>query len=888
MDTLIQTKLSKSEWESIETKIPSDELRILQLIHEGYDNVNIKENNTQNMVRFTKLDMSADMQHHIYNKYFQMTVNEIKDKYCKAKMWKNIKTMDSKATKLKKLKSIEALRIQNVDSMIMIEKDNILEFILLEFTKQMCRDIKKETGKYPYYYYTLKRCIQICHSGTIPNTNPYVLEFIDMVLKDTEPIVKPEYVLSLASTIFEKNKWLHQFQDIQLFNHQKELFTTCKMHMEQPKLILYIAPTGTGKTLSPIGLCNGSRIIFVCVARHVGLALAKSAINVDKKVAFAFGCETASDIRLHYFSAVDYEVSKKSGKICKVDNSNGSKVEIMICDIQSYLVAMYYMLAFNEAQNIITYWDEPTITMDYETHELHEQIHKNWSKNKIPNMILSCATLPKEHEIQDVLQDFRIYFEGAMIHSIVSNEYKKTIPIIDSDSYAFVPHTHYHNFTDVRKVAQYCTENKTLLRYFDLEESMYFVKALHFIHAKLSKEEEPIISERYVLSNYFQDIMQMNMSTLKEYYLILLNSFSETYWERIQDICKKFKKEKYCTMSVHATGGGDLRRTQSVQDTSTKNGEEIRRNASDSVVSSNASHYEKDTLKGCRLTTIDAHTLTDGPTIYLVENVSNIAKFCIYQSNIPTILMDSLLETIERNNTLQHQIHQMEIQLEKHLEVKNNEDTKCEGEEKKHMKSGKKKEKDKDVSTNVFADGLQQNIRQLQNQIVPLTIPYEYIPNTVQHQEIWTVHKKQVPNAFNVYIEPSIVKEVMSLNVDNHYKFLVMMGIGVLEKSKDKKYEELVKRLAQQQQLYLIITSSDYIYGTNYQFCHGFIGKDLQNMTQQKLIQSMGRIGRNNIQQTFSVRFRDNTMIDKLFRHPEVNIEAENMVKLFCTDEDVD
>ena len=126
----------------------------------------------------------------------------------------------------------------------------------------------------------------------------------------------------------------------------------------------------------------------------------------------------------------------------------------------------------------------------------------------------------------------------------------------------------------------------------------------------------------------------------------------------------------------------------------------------------------------------------------------------------------------------------------------------------------------------------------------------------------------------------------MSLNVDNHYKFLVMMGIGVLEKSKDKKYEELVKRLAQKQQLYLIITSSDYIYGTNYQFCHGFIGKDLQNMTQQKLIQSMGRIGRNNIQQTFSVRFRDNTMIDKLFRHPEVNIEAENMVKLFCTDEE--
>ena len=887
MDTLIQTKLSKSEWQSIETKISSDELRILQLIHHGYESVNIKENHTQNMVRFTKLDINVDMQHHIYNKYFQLLVNEIKDKYCKSKMWKKVKTMDSKATKLKKLKSIDALRIQNVDNMIANEKPKILEFILLDFTRQMCRDIKKEAGKYPFYYYTLNHCIQSCKSGAIPNTNPHVLEFIETTLDDVACTIKPEYILSLTSSIFEKNKWLHQFQDIQLFNHKKELFTMCKTHTNEPKLILYIAPTGTGKTLSPIGLCNGSRIIFVCVARHVGLALAKSAINVDKKVAFAFGCETASDIRLHYFAAVDYEVSKKSGKICKVDNSNGSKVEIMICDIQSYLVAMYYMLAFNEAQDVITYWDEPTITMDYEAHDLHDKIHTNWSKNKIPNVILSCATLPKEHEIQDVLQDFRIKFDGAIIHSIVSNEYKKTIPIIDSNSFAFVPHTHYDDFVKIREVAQYCTENKTLLRYFDLEEAMYFIKAVHFIHAKLTSSDEPIIPDRYLLSNYFLDVMQMSMSTLKEYYLILLNHIAEIYWPQVKEICKRYKKEKYLTIDANTLGNvGQLRRTQSVHHTpsvvsaAAAAGEELRRNASDSVLQ-NANICEKDTLKGCRLTTIDAHTLTDGPTIYLVENVSNVAKFCIYQSNIPSALMESLLRSIERNSGLQEQIKQMEIELEKQLETKSNEDAKNDNSSK-----GKKKEKEKDVFTNDFADGLQQNIRQLQNQIVPVTLPHEFIPNSVQHQEKWTVNNNQIPDAFGVYIDSTTVKEVMSLDVDNDYKFLVMMGIGVLEKNKDKKYEELVKRLAQEQKLYLIITSSDYIYGTNYQFCHGFIGKDLQNMTQQKLIQSMGRIGRNNIQQTFSVRFRDNAMIDKLFRRPERNIEAENMVKLFCTDND--
>jgi hypothetical protein len=94
-----------------------------------------------------------------------------------------------------------------------------------------------------------------------------------------------------------------------LYEHQRQLFTASKR--PNPKLILYIAPTGTGKTLSPIGLSENYKVIFVCAARHVGLALAKNAISVNKKVAFAFGCNDAQDIRLHYFAAKDYVVHKK-------------------------------------------------------------------------------------------------------------------------------------------------------------------------------------------------------------------------------------------------------------------------------------------------------------------------------------------------------------------------------------------------------------------------------------------------------------------------------------------------------------------------------------------------------------------------------------------------
>jgi hypothetical protein len=89
-----------------------------------------------------------------------------------------------------------------------------------------------------------------------------------------------------------------------------------------------------------------------------------------------------------------------------------------------------------------------------------------------------------------------------------------------------------------------------------------------------------------------------------------------------------------------------------------------------------------------------------------------------------------------------------------------------------------------------------------------------------------------------------------------------------------------MKKLAEQQKLYIIIASSDYIYGTNYQFCHGYLSKDL-NLTQEKIIQALGRIGRNNIQQNYSIRFRDDEQIKKLF-YPELDKqEVRNMNILF-------
>jgi hypothetical protein len=125
------------------------------------------------------------------------------------------------------------------------------------------------------------------------------------------------------------------------------------------------------------------------------------------------------------------------------------------------------------------------------------------------------------------------------------------------------------------------------------------------------------------------------------------------------------------------------------------------------------------------------------------------------------------------------------------------------------------------------------------------------------------------------------VKEIMAIDVSNQLQLLLLLGIGVFDITNTNiTYMETMKRLTTEQKLFIIIASSDYIYDTNYQLCHGVLGKDLNDMTQQKTIQALGRIGRGNIQQEYTVRFRNDSLLKKLFLPCDVNIEAINMSKL--------
>jgi len=822
---LYQKKLSKAEWDYMEIPESKDEVEILNLIKKGFSDVNIKYNSAKSIIGILKTSITEEIMVFLFNKYFKKKIEEICSEYDYADY--NCEEVIGKNKNLK-IKKIDEMRIVNNNFQEDTSNDKIYEFVLIEIIEQLLEHYQDKKANWYYYYYTLK----FMKNNEIEHLNTYVVHFVNNILEKYENDFKIKTFIRYSYKFVEKNEYLFKYQDFALYEHQKQIFTICKN--PNPKLILYIAPTGTGKTLTPIGLSEPFnlpnpdpsvggfitkkyRIIFVCAARHVGLALAKSAISAMKKIAFAFGCNSVSDIRLHYY-AVKEATRDKNGRIRKVDNTVGDEVEIMICDIKSYIHAMLYMKAFNNVNNIISYFDEPTISLDYSEHDFHKIIKKNWVENQIPNIVLSSATLPHENEIQTTISDFRSRFIGAEVISIVSHDCSKSIPIVNKDGYVELPHFLFEKYDEVLTSAKHCENYKTLLRYFDLNEIVKFIIIVN--------EEKLYTSARCSMERYFADMMDITMTNIKLYYLILLKNIIPDKWDEL------FNKMKTKRTKLHESN--------------------------------------------IYFTTQDAHTLTDGPTIFLTNDVEKVAKFAIQNSKIPAEVIDDLMTSIEHNNALSNKIDVLE------------KDIQAIEEEKEKSKDGSKDgSKGKSGGGNIVVDTReirekQQLIDMIRANVKRISLSDVFVPNKLDHIIRWTKRDKYT-NEFSANLDENTVEKIMLLQIDNHWKVLLLMGIGAITNHTNVKYNEIIKELAQNQKLYIIIASSDYVYGTNYQFCHGYISKDLSTMTQEKTIQAMGRVGRNKLQQTYTIRFRDNEIIKTLFTHCDNKPEVANMNKLFSS-----
>lgn len=749
-----QEKLTRQEWEGIEVPLPSNELDILFLIKKGWHNPDIIINKIPSFLSKSKITPSPEMHNHIYHHYFKEQCGGFKVDI--------IKRMPKKA---------DMIRLQSV------LMEEVFETVLLKL-------VSRYSKTSDYNHYTLVHLLKL----HVAEVNPHVLDYVKGFLGNQT--IDIEKILNNAGTILENNVMLETYKDIQLYPHQREMFKVFRQEglaERKNKLVLLSAPTGSGKTLTPIGLSEQYRVIFLCAARHVSLALARAALSADKKIALAFNAKTPDMIKLHYAAAKEFIADRRSGGIRKVDNAQGEKVEIMITDLYSYESAMNYMMTFNSSENIIVYWDEPTILMDRPDHELHQTIRDIWRKNLLGNIVLSSATLPTT--IQPVLDDYQKRFSGEIIklNPIILD---KNVKLLDKENRVIsIPYL-YPDYDIMQESIANISMRSSILKYIDIGE---VGKTLLYLGINCNNDMDYII-----------DITNLTSYKLKLLYVNKLKMMTKTHYKQL----------------VH-------------------------------WISTSSKSVYKSTIY---ISTRDAWTLTHGPTLYMTSHVDKIGKFCLQQIKLDTSICANLVANLERNQDIIQQIEQLQRDCQ----------DKCLD--------------DKEAKKEYY-----RKIGNLQKQILKIKLPDVYVPNKKAHMERWGNVGRAEGTSYTSNLDDTDIANILNMdNVEVMYKILLLMGIGVFKYHSSVAYREMLMKLAQFQKLYLIIASTDYIYGTNYQFCHGYIGKDLADISQEKTIQALGRIGRNSCQQEYTVRFRDNTLIEKLFLPDKEEVEAKTMCRLFC------
>ena len=76
-ETLTQVKLTSDEWNSVEIMEPEEEMRILQLIIDGFNDVNRVFNPHLSLISRLKITATPEMEDYLFDEYFRKRVERV-------------------------------------------------------------------------------------------------------------------------------------------------------------------------------------------------------------------------------------------------------------------------------------------------------------------------------------------------------------------------------------------------------------------------------------------------------------------------------------------------------------------------------------------------------------------------------------------------------------------------------------------------------------------------------------------------------------------------------------------------------------------------------------------------------------------------------------------
>ena len=275
---LTQVKLSKAEWTGIEVPVSDNEKMILQVIIDGFSNCNIKYNNNKSLFQLMKMTNDGEEIHsYFFKEYFVKEIDATlayihkkgkpakksdksdkkgekegkkgkeKDKKenkgkgegkgeqvsllspeesalcARLEQWK-VDNMDESS--IKKMKKGDIIRIEHMNEQILVQRPYIFEYVLMDFCHKILISLLQSTNEYGFYLYTLLQF----RKNSIANINTIVTHYVNFVIDLATSRTDLMYVFSRSYEFIEKNKYLLNYEDIQLFSHQKQLFSIFKLN----------------------------------------------------------------------------------------------------------------------------------------------------------------------------------------------------------------------------------------------------------------------------------------------------------------------------------------------------------------------------------------------------------------------------------------------------------------------------------------------------------------------------------------------------------------------------------------------------------------------------------------------------------------------------------
>ena len=133
---------------------------------------------------------------------------------------------------IKKLKKADIIRLQNVENTVQKFREKILEFVQIDLCQQMLESLGERTKidvsttkshqkNYISCVYTL---IQM-KRATINHKNQYVQIVVDNCINHVLQNIDTKDFIYQTPEIIERNADILKYEDRQLFNHQKQLFS---------------------------------------------------------------------------------------------------------------------------------------------------------------------------------------------------------------------------------------------------------------------------------------------------------------------------------------------------------------------------------------------------------------------------------------------------------------------------------------------------------------------------------------------------------------------------------------------------------------------------------------------------------------------------------------